>query len=161
MSEDMAAVEDEQSDPLEPDQSRPDVYEVDSAGIDTELLTRDVVEVLWELKAMNVQALDLRGLVSYTDFVVIATGNSDRHVRALASHLDDEMDEAGWEATSIEGVETGRWAVLDYGDVVVHVFETRQRDLYDLESKWVDAERLDFPDAPEELYGHFQAERFE
>lgn len=159
MNEESAAVDSDTSDPTEP--TRPDVYELDSAGLDTERLTREVVEVLWDVKAMNAEALDLRGLVSYTDFVVIATGNSDRHVRALAGHLHDEMDEAGWEATSIEGVEAGRWAVLDYGDVVVHIFEAYQRDLYDLESKWIDAERLEFPDAPDDLYGHFQAERFD
>jgi ribosome-associated protein len=71
------------------------------------------------------------------------------------------MRDAGWEPLNVEGVESGRWAVLDFGDVVVHLFEGLERDEYDLEGMWVDADRLEFEDPPEELYGHFQADRFE
>jgi len=138
-----------------------DVYEVDSGGLDTEQLSRDLVAVLWDLKALNAVAIDLRGRVSYTDFVIVCTGQSERHVRALSKNVEQEMREAGWEPLSAEGVESGHWAVLDFADVVVHVFEGRQRDEYDLEGMWVDADRLEFDDPPEDLYGHFQADRFE
>lgn len=160
MSNDIAALEGN------PDDSRPgdrtaDVYELDGADIDTEALARDIIHVMWDLKALNPVAIDLRGLVSYTDFVIICTGTSDRHVRALGKRVEKELKEANWSPLSIEGVEQGRWAVLDFGDVVVHVFNGEERDAYDLEGKWVDADRLEFEDRPQELYGHFHEQRFD
>ena len=160
MTNDIAALDGEHSDETPEQSGSPDIYEYDSHGVDTEQLAREIVHVTWDLKALNPTAIDLRGLVSYTDFVIVCTGNSERHVRALAKHVNKKMKEAGWEAISVEGVEEGTWAVLDFGDVVVHVFNGFERDEYDLESMWVDAETLDFEDAPDELYGHFQADRF-
>lgn len=162
MTNDTAAVDGERStDSPDEEGTRGEVYEVDSGGIDTEQLARDLVEVMWDLKALNPVALDLRGRVSYTDFVIVCTGQSERHVRALGKNIEQEMQDAGWEPLNVEGVEAGRWAVLDFGDVVVHIFEGLERDEYDLEGMWVDADRLEFEDPPEELYGHFQADRFE
>ena len=160
MSKDIAALEgNQQKDST--DEQTADVYEIDDAGIDTEALARDIVHVMWDLKGLNPVAIDLRGRVSYTDFVILCTGTSDRHVRALAKQVQKELKEADWTSLSIEGVEGGRWAVLDFGDVVIHIFNGFERDEYDLEGKWVDAERLEFEDRPQELYGHFQEQRFE
>jgi ribosome-associated protein len=161
MTEDIAALEGDASEESTAETTSPDIYELDSGGVDTEQLSRDIVHVMWDMKALNPVAIDLRGLVSYTDFVIVATGTSDRHVRALAKHLEGEMKEAGWEYISVEGLESGDWAVLDFADVVVHIFSGFDREEYDLEGMWVDADRLEFDDAPDELYGHFQAERFD
>ena len=160
MTEDIAALEGDASEESTAETTSPDIYELDSGGVDTEQLSRDIVHVLWDMKALNPVAIDLRGLVSYTDFVIVATGTSDRHVRALAKHLEQEMKDAGWEYISVEGLESGDWAVLDFADVVVHIFSGFDREEYDLEGMWVDADRLEFEEAPEELYGHFQADRF-
>jgi ribosome-associated protein len=161
MTNDIAALDGEQSGEQSADNESADVYEIDSNGIDTEQLARDIVHVIWDLKGLNPVAIDLRGRVSYTDFIIVCTGTSDRHVRALGKTVERKMRDAGWDPISIEGVESGNWAVLDFGDVVVHVFDGFERESYDLEGMWVDADQLDFEDPPEELYGHFQAEQFE
>lgn len=161
MTKDIAAREEDDSLEASDQSDRPDVYELDSGGIDTEQLARDLVRVMWDLKALNPVAIDLRGLVSYTDFIIVCTGQSERHVRALGQNIEQEMKDAGWKSLSVEGLDSGKWAVLDFGDVVVHIFEGLERDAYDLEGMWVDADRLEFDDPPEELYGHFQADRFE
>ncbi len=163
MSDNMAALESDdtaQSDSAE-GESRNDIYELDSDGPDTERLAREIVRVTWDLKGRNAVALDLRGLVSYTDFAVIGTGTSERHVRAMAQQLQEALHEAHWETLSLEGLETGQWAVLDVGDVVIHLFEQSEREQYDLESMWPEAEPLEFENHPEELYGHFEMERFD
>ena len=158
MSEDIAAVE-ARDDETNPDVA--DVYEVDDAGIDTEQLSREIVELMWDLKALNPIAIDLRGRVSYTDFCIVGTGTSERHVRALGKHIHEKLTDAGWTPLSVEGLNTGGWAILDFGDVIIHVFDADAREAYDLESMWVDADRLEFDDRPEELYGHFHADRFD
>jgi len=161
MTNDIAALDGEQTGEQSTETESPDIYEIESHGVDTEQLARDIVRVTWDVKALNSVAIDLRGRVSYTDFIIVCTGTSDRHVRALGTTVEREMREADWDPISIEGVESGRWAVLDFGDVIVHVFNGFARDDYDLEGMWVDADQLDFDDKPDELYGHFQAEQFE
>lgn len=158
MTEEMAAVRDESSDPTP---SVSDVYTADDSGPDTEQLAREVVELSWDVKAMNPVAVDLRGRASYTDFLIVCTGQSDRHVNAIAQRLQRELKQAGWKPISIEGLDSGRWALLDFGDIVIHVFSEHARNDYDLESMWVDADRLEFESKPEELYGHFDVDRFE
>lgn len=138
-----------------------------SLGDHTELdeehkqVARDIAAVTWELKALNTVVIDLRGRVSYTDFVVVCSGTSDRHVHAIANRVDEAMREAGRPPLSTEGTEEGRWALLDYGDLIVHVFNQKARKDYDLERMWTEAPRLDLEDAPSELYGHFEAQKFE
>ena len=161
MTNDIAALDGEQTGEQSTETESPDIYELDSHGIDTEQLARDIVRVAWDVKALNPVAIDLRGRVSYTDFIIVCTGTSDRHVGAIGKTVEREMREAGWDPISIEGVEAGKWAVLDFGDVIVHVFNGFERDDYDLEGMWVDADKLEFDDKPDELYGHFQTEQFE
>ena len=135
----------------------------DNTEFDEEMkqVARDIAAVTWELKALNTVVVDLRGRVSYTDFVVVCSGTSERHVNAIAKRVDEEMREAGRPPVSTEGTEDGRWALLDYGDIIVHVFNQTSRQDYDLERMWTEAPRLDLEDAPTELYGHFDAERFD
>ena len=131
--------------------------------LDQELLqvARDIAAITWELKALNTVVIDLRGRVSYTDFVILATGTSERHVSAIARRVDDEMREAGRPPLGSEGTTQGQWALLDYGDIIVHVFNKTARQEYDLERMWSEAPRLELEDAPDELYGHFEAQGFE
>lgn len=83
--------------------------------------------------------LDLRGLCDATDYFIIASGTSDTHVRALAERLTEALSAAGRHAHHVEGVRSGRWALLDYVDFVVHVFHPTLRDFYQLERLWADA----------------------
>lgn len=135
----------------------------DSTEIDEEhkQVARDIAAVTWELKALNTVVIDLRGRVSYTDFVVVTSGTSERHVNALAKRVDNEMREAQRPPVGTEGTEDGRWALLDYGDIIVHIFNQSARKDYDLERMWTEAPRLELEDRPSELYGHFGAEKFE
>lgn len=94
------------------------------------------VAALEDAKGENIRVLDVRGLTDITDFMVVASGASDRHVKALAERVRDEMREAGWRPIGIEGEEEPDWILLDFVDVVVHVMHPRARAHYDLESLW-------------------------
>ena len=98
---------------------------------------------LLEMKAEQCLILDLRGRSDVCDFFVIAEGAADVQVKALARHLRDSLLAAGHRAQSVEGMEDGRWALLDFFDVVVHVFHTEARQYYQLERLWGDGARLD------------------
>jgi ribosome-associated protein len=92
-------------------------------------------------KAEDVVVLDVRGLTGYADYFVIMTADSDRQASAIADNLDAKMKEAGVTKVGSEGYETGRWILVDYGDVVAHVMSPDSRALYDLEGLWADAPR--------------------
>ncbi len=97
-----------------------------------------------ELKAVDVLALDLRGLSSATDFFVIASGMSDVQVKAVADHIIEELKREGVRPEHIEGRQGGRWVLIDYVDFVVHVFHHAAREFYQLEILWGDAPQADF-----------------
>lgn len=140
----------------------PDNYTLEGDdGVDTELLARDVAHLTWDLKALNTCAIDLRGRVSYTDFVIVCTATAERHVSAIARHVMNSLAAAGFETLGSEGLNSGNWALVDFGDVVLHIFNGDARREYDLERVWVDAPKLEFEDAPEELYGHFELQQFQ
>lgn len=125
-------------------------------------LARDVAEWTWDLKALNTVVIDLRGRVSYTDYVIVTTGTSERHVQAIARQVEEKLKEReGRIPIGREGLDAGRWALVDFGDVIVHVFNGPVRDDYDLERMWPDAPRLELHDKPAELYGHFELDQFE
>jgi len=98
-----------------------------------------VKELLDEKKAEDLVILDLRSLSSVTDILVIASGHSDRHVQAVSEHLAQEMKKHGYYPLGSEGLQGGRWALLDYDDIIVHVFYHDIRNYYDLEGIWSDA----------------------
>jgi ribosome-associated protein len=90
-------------------------------------------------KAENVLALDLRGISSATDFFLLATGNSDIQVRAIAQHVLEGLAAEGMRPLHTEGLDRARWVLLDFVDFVVHVFHPLSRDFYQLEQLWGDA----------------------
>ncbi len=96
-----------------------------------------------EKKGEDLVVLDLRGRSDVCDFFVLASGNSDVQVRAIAKNIQDKLVGAGQKAQGVEGMQEGRWALLDYFDVVVHVFQTEARDYFQIERLWGDAGRLD------------------
>jgi ribosome-associated protein len=99
-----------------------------------------------EKKADEVTVFDVRGLSSYADYLVIMTAESDRQSGAIADNVDFKLKEAGHAKVSVEGYETGTWIIVDYGDVVTHVFGREARAFYDLEGLWADAPRFTVKD---------------
>jgi ribosome-associated protein len=95
-----------------------------------------------EKKADDVVILDLRGLSGYTDYLVIGAGTSDRQLEAIAEGIEKELKGLGHRLVGSEGQRGGRWVLLDFGDVVVHVFHQEDRAHYDLEGLWADAPRI-------------------
>jgi ribosome-associated protein len=108
---------------------------------------RLVVEAALDRKARDVVALDVRGIASFADVFVLATGTSDRHVRAVADAIDAALRERGERPLGVEGEGDGRWVLMDLGDVIVHVFLKEVRDYYDLERLWSDAPVIEFEPA--------------
>jgi ribosome-associated protein len=92
-------------------------------------------------KADDVLILDVRGKTSYADYFVIASGDSDRQVSAMAEHVQLELREEGVRPLGAEGEERGQWVLLDFGEVVAHLFHHEVRTFYDLEGLWTDVPR--------------------
>jgi len=111
-----------------PDTARPTAVAIAKAALDK--------------KAEDVTVLDVRGLTSYADYFVVVTADSDRQASAIADHLEDTMKKLGVTKVGVEGYETGRWILVDYGDVVAHVMNKESRGFYDLEGLWADAPRF-------------------
>jgi ribosome-associated protein len=101
-------------------------------------------------KAENVKILDLTEISGFTDYFVICSGMSDRQVKAIADSVEHVMEKSGLELISSEGYSDGRWVLMDFGDIVVHVFLDALREYYDLENLWTDAPRVKIPS---EFYG--------
>lgn len=111
-------------------------------------VVRRAGELTLERKAADVVLMDLRGISSATDWFVIATGNSDIQVRAIAEHVIEELKGVDERPAHVEGLDSGRWVLLDYINFVVHVFHPQSRDFYQLEGLWGDAPRVVLEDGP-------------
>ncbi len=111
-----------------PDVARPTALAIAKAALDK--------------KGEDVVVLDVRGLTSYADYFVVVTADSDRLASAIADHLEQTMKEQGVSKVGVEGYESGRWILVDYGDVVAHVMNRESRGFYDLEGLWADAPRF-------------------
>jgi len=95
-------------------------------------------------KARDVVVLDLRGITPLYDFFVLATGTSRRQIHTMTEEIDATMREQGDLRLSVEGYESSKWVVQDYGDVVVHLFTPETREYYSVEDLWADAPRIDW-----------------
>ncbi len=111
-----------------PDTGRPTALAIAKAALDK--------------KAEDVTVLDVRGLTGYADYFVVMTADSDRQASAIADHVERTMKTAGISKVGVEGYESGRWILIDYGDVVAHVMNRESRGFYDLEGLWADAPRF-------------------
>jgi ribosome-associated protein len=104
--------------------------------MDIRKLQKIAVAALEDIKAKDVEVLNTSKLSALFDRVIIATGDSNRHVRSLARNVHDKVKEAGGEVIGIEGEETGEWVLVDLGDIVVHVMQPAVRVYYNLEELW-------------------------
>ncbi len=93
-----------------------------------------------DLKARDVVLLDLKPVSDMTDYFIIGSGTSDTHVRSVAEHVMEELRKDGVRPAHVEGLQQGRWVLLDYVDFVVHLFHPTLRSFYQLERLWSDAE---------------------
>ena len=102
-----------------------------------------IAQTIYDKKGTNILALDVRGISTLTDFVIIAEGSVDRHVIAIADAIIDALHEAGFECIQKEGMSSGDWVVLDFLNIMVHLFGPGMRDKYRLEDLWKESEILD------------------
>lgn len=102
-----------------------------------------VLEALDEKKGVDVATLDVSPMTQMMDYLVICTGTSNIHIRALADGVLEKMKEHGYKGVRAEGYNEARWVLLDYGDVVLHIFTEDDREFYRLEQFWQGAPRLD------------------
>jgi ribosome-associated protein len=107
------------------------------------------IEAALDKKALLPVLLDVSERATYTDFIGIVSGRSDRQVEAIAEHVAATLKARGWQLLSREGNGSGRWTLLDFGDIVVHVFYHPVREFYDIESLWIDAPRVKLKVPPE------------
>jgi ribosome-associated protein len=101
-----------------------------------------VVRAIEDGKGEKIVVLDLRGLSDAADYFVIASGTSDAHVRGIADRVVRSLGESGYRVEHVEGLTSGRWVLLDFVDVIVHLFHPETRDFYRLERLWQDAPPL-------------------
>ncbi len=113
-----------------------------SVNSEIELLNT-VAQVIYDKKGFNIIAIDVRNLSTITDYLVIAEGNVDRHVSAIARALETELKAHGENLLHEEGLENGDWVVLDFGRIMVHLFMPGLREAYSLERLWKDAKIVD------------------
>lgn len=99
-----------------------------------------------EKKATGVEIIDVSGKVDYADYLVLMTGAGDRNVAAIAQEVDSSLSLKGHSPMSVEGLPSAQWVLLDFVDVVVHVFQRDVRSLYDLDGLWMDADRVPVQD---------------
>lgn len=109
-----------------------------------ELLARTCAAAADDKKAEDLVVLDMRGISTFTDFFVIGSGASEPQLKAMASSIREQTRETlGRHPNSADGYPISQWIVLDYGDVIVHLFQSEKREFYGLENLWSDAQRLD------------------
>lgn len=116
----------------------------------SEQLVELVIAALEDLKGADIVSIDVRDKTSITDFMVIATGNSSRQVKALGDNVLDKVKEAGVRPIGDEGLRGGEWGLIDLDNVVVHIFQPATRQFYDLERLWRGAEQNRAQQAPAE-----------
>ncbi len=115
-----------------------------------ELLLRCVNAAL-ERKAEEIVILSVKDLSSVTDYFVICSGNSDRQIRSLADHVGQKLKKEGVFPLGIEGERSGSWILMDYGDVILHIFYGPVREFYDIEGLWSDAPKMVIDESVREL----------
>ncbi|MBW1742434.1 MAG: ribosome silencing factor [Deltaproteobacteria bacterium] len=111
--------------------------EQDNLGLDL------YVEAVLDRKALDVVVLDLRGLVSFADTFIICSGRSHRQVSAIAESVEQDLKAKGIRSMGVEGLREGHWVLMDYGDIIIHIFYEPIRIFYDLEGLWSDAKRIE------------------
>lgn len=114
--------------------------------MESSLLANRISQLIFNKKGYDVKILDLKELTSITDYFVICTGDSDTQIKAIADEIDKKLRDENIKVWHIEGYESLNWVLLDYVDVVVHIFKKETREFYNLEKLWGDAPTIDVTD---------------
>ena len=101
-------------------------------------MQQEIYQALVDAKAQDIKVLDVRKVTDFTDYMIVASGTSSRHVQTLAQKVRDRLREQGIKPVGSEGEQVGDWVLIDFGDVVTHVMRPPIRDLYNLEKLWGD-----------------------
>ncbi|MBY0088302.1 ribosome silencing factor [Brevibacillus sp. M2.1A] len=107
-------------------------------------LAQLVVKAAEDKKAENLKVLDIKKLSVIADYFMICHGNNERQVQAIVREIRDQAHKNGFDVRGIEGADEGRWVLVDLGDIVIHVFHREDREFYNLERLWKDAEEVSF-----------------
>ena len=118
----------------------------DVLNIENECLKRAIciAKICYEKRAEDVRILDLRGLCGYADFLVIGSGKNAPQMKGILKDIEKDMKQQKYRLLNEAGRDTGEWVLIDYGDVVVHLFSEQAREFYQLEELWADAVEIDF-----------------
>jgi ribosome-associated protein len=108
-----------------------------------EQMREEIVQALVDAKGQDIKVLDVRQVTDFTDYMIIASGTSSRHVQTLADKVCERMRALGRKPVGREGEAVGDWVLIDFGDVVAHLMRPPVRDLYNLEKLWGDGERVE------------------
>lgn len=108
--------------------------------MDSKTLIDKIVAAMEEKKARDIDIIDIHNITVIADYFVLCSGTSTTHIKAIADEIDFKLSELGLEALHKEGYDTARWILLDYADVVIHVFHQEDRSFYNLERLWSDGE---------------------
>ena len=106
-------------------------------------MARVAYQALDEKKGEDIRVIDISGISVIGDYFVITNGTSDSQVRALVDNVEEKMHKAGYAAKETEGHRSGAWVLIDFGDVIVHIFDRENRQFYNLERIWNDGKRID------------------
>jgi ribosome-associated protein len=109
-----------------------------------------------EKKACDLVVMEVRELTSIADYFIICSGRSDRQVQSIAQGIEENLSEAGLAPLSVEGASRGHWVLMDFSDVIVHIFYGPVREFYDLDGLWGHAPRLELPEPYSTLVDQFQ-----
>ncbi len=111
-------------------------------SLDQKNLALAIARIALDKQARGIEIIDVSDKVDYADYVMVCSGRSERQARAIAEAIEVDLKKRGLAPLGVEGAQQGRWILLDYGAVVVHVLQEDARDYYDIEGLWLDAERL-------------------
>lgn len=114
--------------------------------MDSKIFAKQIAELIKSKKGFDIKIMELKKISSIADYFVICSADSDRQVKAIADEVDDKLRENGIKCIHREGYESLSWVILDYFDVLVHVFKTESRNFYNLEKLWGDAPTIDVKD---------------
>lgn len=110
----------------------------------SKLMARLAYQALDDKKGEDIQVIDISQVSVLADYFIIANGNSESQVRALVDNVEEELSKAGYEMKQREGHGSGNWVLMDFGEIIVHVFDKENRLFYDLERIWRDGKHVDF-----------------
>lgn len=108
--------------------------------MDSKILINKIISVMEDKKARDISIIDIHDITIIADYFVICSGTSTTHIKAIADEIEFKLAELGMESYHKEGYDTARWVLLDYADVVIHVFHQEDRGFYNLERLWSDGE---------------------